>query len=529
MTTVSAREALMAMEALGRSPSPELLARVLAAHRPPSLLRALLKVLSEQATPELAEVVRPLTKHEDASVASAACVFRIRAAGAVASFDAEVEGRTAMVRLTGMTRAGDFARELPELLHHPKTEVRHDAIDQMGELGLALFVSPLIACLAEADSRARSADALVRFGDRAVPALAQHIDDEELHLAGRIALLKVVERIGGEPACKLLVKTCDSQDRTLRDHAVEALWRVGAQPDCPEQDRATLLRLVENEIDRLQVLSGVELLLIADKGRLERRAVLASEVSALQAATERRVFRLMGLLYDRDALQRAHLHYRSDETRARSNAIELLEQHITDPSLRGFVQLIERQEDARGNMRPRSMVVQGLDEGADIKALVSTEPWLERLWSWTTQTKRDALDWSDPLDRLAELKKMEVFADAAGAALLEVATSLERQTLPKGDRAFERGETGQDVYWVLDGEILLEPAQGDSIVVSRYQCFGELAALDGRPRCFSASAKSDVVLAKLNHRDFHDAMEVNPSVLQRLIEVLSRRLRARIA
>ncbi len=529
-----ARGALQSMRSLEMAADHDLVARMLAAHRPPKLLRALLVLLSDQATPELAEVVRPLTRHEDAGVASAACVFRIRAAGAGASFDAEVRGSKAQMRLTGMTRAGDFARELPELMHHPQTQVRQDAVEQMGELGLAMFVAPLIACLDRFQVRAASANALVRFGDRAMAAFAEHIEGDELRLAARVALLKVVERIGSSEARVLLVRTCQSEVATLRQHAVEALWRQGAERDAPRLAASTVRGLIQAELDRLQVLSAVELLLIdrAPVGVSSRHAMFACEVSALQTSSERRVFHLMGLLYDRDALHRAYLHYRSPQSRVRSNAIELLEQHITDVSLASFVALIERQEDAKGNMRPRSMVVRGLPADGNIDTLVAGDAWLTRLWCWiqtrdhATQNGR-ALDLGEPLDRLVRLKEMELFAQASGEPLLEMASALERRAVVAGECIFERGSTGRDVYWVLDGEVDLEPARGARVTLQRDACFGEVAALDGVARCVSATATTDGTLAQLSLEDFEDAIELSPVLLRGMIQIMSRRLRPR--
>lgn len=532
-----ARAALEVMEGLGRTPSIALLRRMLGAHRPPKTLRALLVLLSDRATDELAEIVRPLTDHPDPSVASAACVFRIRAAGAVESFSDEVRGDATRpggggrrLQVTGMTRAGDFARELPELVHHDNTAVRNDAIEQMGELGLSLFIAPLLACLDRWDARARSAKALARFGDEAMAAYREHLAIDDLRLAGRVALLKVVERIATDQARALLVETCASPGAILRDHAVEALWRNAAEAG-DKPDDGVLRELVSGEIARLQMLSAVELCLAKRRSRVgPRLATFAAEVTAQQTRSERRVFRLMGLLYDREALQRAYLHYRSREARARSNAIELLEQHITDDALRGFVPLIERQEDARGNLRPRSMVIGALADRDDIDRLASGDPWLDRLWSWVKKDDEGAeLDWDEPLDRLVQLKAMPMFARSSGEALLEMTSALSRHRVAAGEEVFACGSTGREVYWVLEGEVVVTPPDGTKVTLGRHECFGEMEALDGLARCARVVASADTVLARLELEHFEDALELTPHLLRTLIEVLSRRLRAAIA
>lgn len=528
-----ARAALEAMEALGRAPSAALFLRMLAAHRPPKTLRALLVALSDRASDELAEIVRPLTDHPDASVASAACVFRIRAAGAVTSFSAELEGnsaRSGRVRFTGMTRAGDFARELPELIRHDNSGVRNEAIEQMGELGLPLFIPPLLACLDRWDARALSAKALVRFGDDALATYREHLRSDDLCLAGRVALLKVVERIGSEEAARLLVETCASGAATLRDHAVEALWRTAAEAGTRPED-GVLRELAAAEVERLSTLSAVELCLAKRHRKVgPRLAMFAAEVTAQELQSERRVFRLMGLLYDRDALQRAYLHYRSREARARSNAIELLEQHIADEPLRGFVPLIERQEDARGNLRPRSMVLGAAAARGDIDSLVRGEPWLSRLWAWVERDDEAAeLDWDEPLDRLVQIKALPMFARSSGEALLEMTTALSRRRVAAGEEIFACGSRGREIYWVLEGEVRVAPPDGRRLTLGRHDCFGEMEALDGLARCASVVATEDTLLARSELEHFEDALELSPHLMRTLIEVLSRRLRAAIA
>jgi ATP:ADP antiporter, AAA family len=523
-----ARAALEVMEALGRQPGAELLGRMLGEARPPKLLRALLRLLTDRASPELAEIVRPLTEHPDPSVASAACLFRIRAAGALASFDAEIQGRTAMVRLTGMTLAGDFARALPDLVRHPVAKVRHDAIEQMGELRLALFVAPLIACLDIADARQLSAEALVGFGDRALGSIDKHLAKDRLSLSVRVTLLGILERIASPGADEALLRASGSEPAIIRDHAIEALWRRSTSPAAPQLDSDALTTLAAAETTRLTALASIEAALAGRAVANLRLGLFAADVTALREAAERRIFRLVGLLYDRAALQRAYLHYRSPQARVRSNAIELLEQHITEPRLRRFVTLVERDEDEAGRMRPMSRIA--ASDHPDIEALVEHDPWLVRLWQWVGRSEATTgMNWDDPLDRLAQMKRTALFDDVPGEPLLELVEALERRVVVAGAAAFRRGDEGGDMFWVLDGELALSADDGPAISITQHECFGEVSAIDGRPRCCDAIATTDAVVARARRSDFDDAATLFPAILRRLVAVLSRRLRARIA
>jgi CRP/FNR family cyclic AMP-dependent transcriptional regulator len=554
--------ALKSLEGQGHTPSAELLETLLDEGRPPKVLRAILQLLSENVTPEIIAAVRPLASHPDASVASAACVFRIRAAGGVDVFEGEVQGGKpsnqegdqqgdqpgdkaakalyASNRITGMTRAGDFARELADLTAHPAVQVRRDAIEQMGQLGLPYFIAPLIGCLAKSDARREAAEALVRFGARALPRLADHVDSDDLSLAARSAVLKVIERLGSAQALAALVTVARERGDALRDHAVEAIWRMTADERAPRPEPALLEALVLDEIARLQRYSAIEVLL---GGRItRRRGFFIGELSAQQLAAERRAFRLLALLFNREAVHRAFLHYKSDVQRVRSNAIELLEQHIKTPALAAFVPLVERQEDAKGNLRPRSVVLGKLAEGGDVGALLTHDPWLARVWSWAKQTDKIGPDgkpapesaraeggaWDDELDRLLQVKQLPMFTAVSGQELLPLVEGLERRACAKGDVIYRAGDDGRSVYWLLDGEVRLLRSTGRELVVRRHECFGEMSALDGLPRSATARAAAAATLVELPFERFEDAIELHPSLLRQLVGVLSRRLREAI-
>ncbi|MEM9697006.1 MAG: hypothetical protein AAGA56_31010, partial [Myxococcota bacterium] len=442
-----AQAAFESMEATGQALDAAHLKRLLAPERSPRMLRALLRALTDRASPALAEIVRPLTRHHDPAVASAACVFRIRAAGALSSFDAEVRGRTAMVRLTGMTLAGDFARELPELLQHPEPRVRRDAIEQMGELRLALFIPPLIACLAVPDAQTSAESALLRFGERAVEGFASHLEAANTPVSSALALLRLLEQLATSRADEALLAAASHSALVVRTQAIEGLWRrADSDPDLVF-DRPTLSKLVEAELIQLATLARVAAALPHHRApdSDERFACFAAEVGAQRRSAERRIFRLLGLLYDRAALRRAELHYRSAETHARSNAIELLEQHIESERHRRFVGLIERADTSRsGAASPRA---------TDLNPFLEDDPWLARLWRWV-QTS-DGLDWSRPFDRLAILRRGRLFGGVPGEPLLALARVMVRVELPRGAAAFREGEEGSDIYLVLEGQVAL--------------------------------------------------------------------------
>ncbi len=537
-----ARAALRLMGVLGRAPDNKTLKRILNPDRPPRVLRALLQLLGAHASSEIADAVRPLTKHPDPSVASAACVLRIRALGGSVeqTLDEEItagdqpdeRSTSGPRRITGMTRAGDFARELPELLDNPKSQVRRDAIEQMGQLALPFFMAPLIACLVKSDVRKENIGALAHYGERVLPAIGEHLGDLQLSQGARIALLQVLERIGSLAAVEVLVEQCRSADPLLKHHAVKSLWRVALDEEAPRPSKTTLTALVLEQIEALRTLAAVE---VAAVGLMsQRRAFFVAELQLAQQLAEARAFRLLGILYERDPLHRAFIHYDSAVQRVRSNALELLEQHIADPKLHAFVPLVERSEDLEGNLRPKSIVYQALEARGSVDNLLTSEHgWLKRVWDWALardEEARTSLDYDDPLDRVVLLKRFPVFQELSGQQLLGLGNKLERLVPEPGEHIVEAGALDSSIFWVLKGQVEIVLA-GEAIAkLGQHECFGEMAAIDAAPRWATVrSATPDTIVLRLSSEVLQDAIDLNPALLRGIIAVLSRRLREAIA
>src|SRR3954447_14094405 len=87
---------------------------------------------------------------------------------------------------------------------------------------------------------------------------------------------------------------------------------------------------------------------------------------------------------------------------------------------------------------------------------------------------------------------------------LSLASSLEHRVCIKGEKIFQRGDPGDRLYLVVEGEVEITlPAErdGNPIVLKRLTAgdhFGELALLDGGARTASASAATAVRLLGLS-------------------------------
>ena len=135
------------------------------------------------------------------------------------------------------------------------------------------------------------------------------------------------------------------------------------------------------------------------------------------------------------------------------------------------------------------------------------------------------MDHADDVLRRAPL--FRALDDDGAAALQAGVTNVE---LARGERLFEEGASGNQLYVVLDGKIKLTRAAADGrenllSVLGPGEMFGELSLFDPRPRTASAVAVTDSRLGALAHDDLRNWLTGRPDVALHLLQALAQRLR----
>ena len=564
-----AERALATLKRMGHPLRRDLLANVLQAHRGAGVLKEALHVLNQHVDPELLDVVRPLSRHADPTVASLASLFRIRAehehgtqffqaviddeasdadlkspkpdARALLDGVARREERRAKVRqsrssagdVSGIPafettgrRAVDYARELFSLIEADSSEVRANAVATMGRMRLPMFIDPLISCLLDRGLRQAAITALVSFGPAALDRIAERLADKALATNVRVSLYTVLEGIRNERAVEILVEQSGANSMAVRNEAVLTLWRIDRLRDGPVIAKKEVRGRALEELERLKRYAALEKSIEA-VGLF--RSFFLEELDAARVQAETRVFLLLGMLYDRAALYRAWLHYRSTQQRTRSNAIELLDQHVGDPDLKAFVGLIEREE-VQGDQRMRTVAMRRLVPDGSIEDLLSeVEPWLRRLWSWTISRERkpaQAFDWLNVLDRVFQLSSVPLFKSMSGEQLVTLAQRSERRDVADGELLFDEGDFGHYLYLIQRGRIEIVRSGQLVATLGPREVVGELAILDGIGRSAAARAKGEVAVVEVTQDAFKDLMDIHASLGHGVIAVLANRLRS---
>lgn len=96
---------------------------------------------------------------------------------------------------------------------------------------------------------------------------------------------------------------------------------------------------------------------------------------------------------------------------------------------------------------------------------------------------------------------------------------------PAGCTIFSRGEPGDAMYAVLEGEVELRIS--DSIVetLGPGEPFGEMALIDRTPRVATATAKTECTLAAISEKRFLFLVQQTPHFSLQVMRVMTERLR----
>ncbi len=134
-------------------------------------------------------------------------------------------------------------------------------------------------------------------------------------------------------------------------------------------------------------------------------------------------------------------------------------------------------------------------------------------------------------DRIRELlTSVELLTEMADEELDELTDLAQIKKLAKDTTIFHAGDPADAVYVVASGRVKVVVTSSDGkefilTVLGAGQVFGEMALLESTTRSASVITLSAVELLAINRADFQRLLDSNPRISQRLMAILSRRLR----
>ena len=129
------------------------------------------------------------------------------------------------------------------------------------------------------------------------------------------------------------------------------------------------------------------------------------------------------------------------------------------------------------------------------------------------------------VEKVIMLKSVGIFSDITERALMEVASMLEEVHADPDEAIFQKGDTGQSLYIVVEGNVRVHDGNTTIAILGRGEVFGELAALDPEPRNASVTTIEPALLLRMRHAEFGELMSEHAEVAIGIIRILCRRLR----
>jgi CRP/FNR family transcriptional regulator, cyclic AMP receptor protein len=126
---------------------------------------------------------------------------------------------------------------------------------------------------------------------------------------------------------------------------------------------------------------------------------------------------------------------------------------------------------------------------------------------------------------ISHLAEVSMFSHCSKRDLQELARNTEVIEVPEGARLVSQGEAGNAFYVLLDGNAVVRRNGRKVGELGPGDYFGELAILDPAPRNADVVAQTPVSVARLLVGPFRKMLRDIPSMNERLLAGLARRLR----
>jgi ATP:ADP antiporter, AAA family len=489
-----------------------------------------------------------------------------------------VDERASAARVLADVGDQQFYQPLVPLLADPSLHVQRAAISAAGNLRSPRLWPLLIEKLDTSATGQASAAALLQGGDAVLPLIDSALGQPNRSAAGLVRLVQVCGRLRTPAAAQVLAKHLQFRRPTVRRAVLRALTRCGYQAAGRSIDLVHAQIRTEAE-DAAWTLAALEEL------KSDSAAGLLYDALGAELANQRaNILDLLSFISPPDSVRRARdiLHASRMSTDHRAYALEVLD-IVTPQELKPLVLPLVDELSPIQRRQQLDIVVPQLAMKHEERVCNIIVDGHDRFSAWTQACAVDAVArlglhglygvvadaarYPEPLIRetaarvLAEvngmaltqsaaenglsdklrkeqhvlstiekvliLKTVNIFASVPDDILAAVAGAVEEVEVPANATVFAKGDLGQAMYIIVAGSVRIH--DGEQIInrLGTYDVFGEMALLDAEPRSASVTADEDTLLLRLQQDDFFDLFEDHSAIARGIIQVLSRRLRAR--
>ena len=108
--------------------------------------------------------------------------------------------------------------------------------------------------------------------------------------------------------------------------------------------------------------------------------------------------------------------------------------------------------------------------------------------------------WGAKSNKVVLLRKVAFLNGLSAQQLNQVARLADEVEVEAGRKLVRAGDTGRELFIIVDGEAVVRPPRGRVIKLGRGDFFGEMSLIDGAPRSATVEAATETRLLVVSHR-----------------------------
>ncbi len=496
--------------------------------------------------------------------------------------------RVIAARVLGLVGQPQLERALARLLADEDPAVRKAALSAAATVAAPKLLPLLFEALADRALGQAASNAIVALGDRAIPRLVATLSDPSAPITVRLALPRLLSRIGTSTALAALLDRVDEPDDRVRQKVLASASRLRLALGAPPAPLEPIRERIEREAQAHERERDAYLLV---RPRLARPLLDAHAERRLRKGLIR-ILRLCELVYPREVVAGVRTHVFGKDRSLRGNAFEVLESLLDRKRGARLVTLFERYLDLaeslpRGGPEPSTddvvtfvraelqtndpfrsalvleavavhrieacaadalaaldapdplvreaaamAVVETRAEGADdkLRKLADDPDRVVARWAaYWSRTGRSGIDAGDgmytTIEKVLFLQRVPILSKISGEELVGLARTSEVLGLPRGELIFRQGDPGAALYFIISGSVSLRVDGKEVVRLGANEVFGETSIIDREPRAATAVSLEPVELLRVSGEDFSAAVHDTAEIAMGVLRVVSVRLR----
>ncbi|PYU25725.1 MAG: hypothetical protein DMG32_11480 [Acidobacteria bacterium] len=474
--------------------------------------------------------------------------------------EAEASHREAARALGTIPSPCALHAELSELLRHPNLGVVEQALMSAGKIRVGEFLPLIIESLREPRLLGAARVALAQYGDEAVGALVDRLNDQETPTSVRKRIPAALARIGTVKSAAALAGGIVQSDPELRYEVIKALNKIHTRDPALMPSGTDISHMLDYELlgyyRSFQILAALDM----QNGKPSAKTQLLV-VAAVRERMEQefeRIFRLLSLVYPSRDVYNAYVGLTSSRPQLQANALEVVEHLLpsdlyrrvvtgVDPDSSPVQRLNFAQRLCRSSVASPTEALRillhsgdywlcacalhavgqgGLAELAeDVRRVLHDDPLLDQTWAWTSrrlgivETSKGAT-MPTVLENVDLLRKATIFEGISTQSLLRIAAITSELAWTTDEVVYQENSPAESMFLLLEGEVELRSARmaqrrGEN------QMIGSLAALGGGTHTESAVATRATRALRIDMEDFFDTMAEDFNVTRGILAVLA--------